>query len=152
MVSAFYHVASSNHAELALPEIEAIHAYLPAARHDAINLLRTFNRSCDQNSKTGLTFPSHLSPYGFPGSIGGSPNGDLRMRWEGIWALSAHIWDWEYTRNVTTLRSKAWPLATGLAEMWRCWLVHVDSPGSPDGYLLVDMVRQLPIHRSDQLI
>lgn len=31
-----------------------------------------------------------------------------------------------------------WPLATGLAEMWRCWLVKVDSPGSPDGYLLVD--------------
>ena len=119
VVSAFYHVASSNHAELAQPEIEAIDAYLPAARHDAINLLSAFNRSCDPKSKTGLTFPSHLSPYGFPGAIGGSPNGDLRMRWEGIWALSAHIWDWEYTRNVTTLRKKTWPLATGLAEMWR---------------------------------
>ena len=22
--------------------------------------------------------------------------------------------------------------------MWRCWLVHTESPGAPDGYLLVD--------------
>jgi hypothetical protein len=48
------------------------------------------------------------------------------MRWEGIWAMSAHMWDWEYTRNATTLRQMTWPLATGLAEMWRCWLVKVE--------------------------
>ena len=136
--AAFYHVASSNHAELAQPQMEAIRAYLPAARQDAVNLLKAFNRSCEPGQTSALTFPSHLSPYGFPGSLGGSPNGDLRMRWEGIWALSAHMWDWEYTRNVTTLRELSWPLATGLAEMWRCWLVKVESPGSPDGYLLVD--------------
>lgn len=92
--SAFYHVASSNHPELALPEMVAIADYIPAARQDAVRLLSAFNRSCEQG-RTGLTMPSHLSPYGFPGSLGGSPNGDLRMRWEGIWALSAHMWDWE---------------------------------------------------------
>lgn len=94
--AAFYHVASSNHAEQAQSEIQAIAAYLPAARLDAISLLAAFNRSCEQG-KTGMSFPSHISPYGGPGSVGPSPQGDLRMRWEGIWAMSAHMWDWEYT-------------------------------------------------------
>lgn len=31
-----------------------------------------------------------------------------------------------------------WPLATGIADMWRCWLVRVESPYAPDGYILVD--------------
>ena len=115
-----------------------------------------------------------MTPYGLPGSIGPSPIGDLRMRWEGIWAVSTHILDWEYTRNVTTLRELTWPLATvrhkppltdlpgtilvglpsshlrccvcwrqGVAKMWRCWLVHTESPGAPDGYLLVDRSEQL---------
>ena len=39
---------------------------------------------------------------------------------------------------MTVLREKTWPLATGLAEMWRCWLVRVESPYAPGGYLLVD--------------
>ena len=52
--------------------------------------------------------------------------------------LTIHLVWGRYTRNTTTLRTLAWPLATGLAEMWRCWLVKVDSPGSPDDYLLVD--------------
>ena len=59
-----------------------------------------------------LLVGSHMTPYGLPGSIGPSPIGDLRMRWEGIWAVSTHILDWEYTRNITTLRELTWPLAT----------------------------------------
>ena len=62
--SAFYHVASSNHAEQAQSEIQAIAAYLPAARKDAISLLAAYNRTCEPG-KTGVSFPSHISPYGF---------------------------------------------------------------------------------------
>ena len=62
--AAFYHVASSNHAEQAQSEIQALAAYLPAARIDAISLLAAYNRSCE-HGKTGLSFPSHISPFGF---------------------------------------------------------------------------------------
>ena len=31
-----------------------------------------------------------------------------------------------------------WPLLTGFAAKWRCWLKPVPSVGAPDGYLLVD--------------
>lgn len=135
--AAFYQVASSNHPEQAQPEFDAMAAFLPEARDGAARLLEAYNRTCGGGS-TGLTFSSHMSPYGFAGAIGTSPIGDLRMRWEGIWSVSTHISDWEYTRNVTTLRRRTWPLATGLAEMWRCWLVKTPAASAPGGYLLVD--------------
>ena len=53
-----------------------------------------FNRTCP-GGESGLSFPSHISPYGNPGANGATPIGDFRMRWLGIWALSTHIWDWE---------------------------------------------------------
>ena len=43
-----------------------------------------------------------------------------------------------YTHNITTLREATWPLLTGFAKKWRCWLVRTPSVGAPDGYLLVD--------------
>ena len=95
--AAFYHVHSSNHAEQASSELDAIAAFIPTAREGAQALFRHFNRTCPDGADS-LTFPSHMSPYGNPGAIGPSPIGDLRMRWEGIWLLSAHMWDWECER------------------------------------------------------
>lgn len=74
--------------------MDAIAAFIPAARQGAAQLMLHFNRTCP-GGESGLSFPSHISPYGNPGANGATPIGDFRMRWLGIWALSTHIWDWE---------------------------------------------------------
>ena len=38
-------------------------------------------------------------------------------------AMTIVLWDWEYSRNRTTLETLTWPFLTGLAAKWRCWLV-----------------------------
>ena len=96
-----------------------------------------FGKTCIDDDP-GLTFPSHLAPYGLSAAIGPSPDGDQRIRWNGELAMSVLLWDWEYTHNTSRLQQYTWPLLTGFAKKWRCWLVRVPSVGAPDGFLLVN--------------
>lgn len=96
-----------------------------------------YGKSCIDEDP-GLTFPSHLAPYGLSAAIGPSPDGDQRIRWNGELAMSVLLWDWEYTHNTSRLQQYTWPLLTGFAKKWRCWLVRVPSIGAPDGFLLVN--------------
>ena len=91
-----------------------------------------FGKTCIDDDP-GLTFPSHLAPYGLSAAIG-----DQRIRWNGELAMSVLLWDWEYTHNTSRLQQYTWPLLTGFAKKWRCWLVRVPSVGAPDGFLLVN--------------
>ena len=69
--------------------------YLPGAAGGARDLMQKFKKSCVDDDP-GLTFPSHLGPYGYASAIGPSPNGDQRIRWNGEFAASVLLWDWEY--------------------------------------------------------
>ena len=121
---------SSNHAEQAESQFELIRSFLPTAATGAANLQRFFNKSCEADTGPGLTFPSHIAPWGYTASIGPTPMGDQRIRWNGelamtvlLWCVRGHLeallslWphgslafrDWEYSRNRTTDADLAFP-------------------------------------------
>ena len=89
----YYGAHSSNHAENAAPEIALLRDYMPGAKSSAKALMAKFNRTCD-GGDPGLTFPSHLAPFGLDSSVGPSPNGDQRLRWNGELGMSVLLWDW----------------------------------------------------------
>lgn len=111
--------------------------YREEAAKGSRGLMNQFGKTCIDDDP-GLTFPSHLAPFGLPAAIGPSPNGDQRIRWNGELGMTVLLWDWEYTHNTSRLQQYTWPLLTGFARKWRCWLVRVPSVGAPDGYLLVN--------------
>ena len=98
----------------------------------------TAHENKPEQVRQNVHFPSHLAPYGLSAAIGPSPDGDQRIRWNGELAMSVLLWDWEYTHNTSRLQQYTWPLLTGFAKKWRCWLVRVPSVGAPDGFLLVN--------------
>ena len=66
----YFGAHSSNHAENAQPEIGLLKDYmLRGASLSARALMAKFNRSC-VSDEAGLTFPSHLAPYGLDAAIG----------------------------------------------------------------------------------
>ena len=90
--SQYYGVHSSNHAEQAESQFELIRSFLPTAATGAANLQRFFNKSCEADTGPGLTFPSHIAPWGYTASIGPTPMGDQRIRWNGELAMTVLLW------------------------------------------------------------
>ena len=106
-------------------------AYVPQARVNA----QYYNCS-------GLHFPGHIAPFGYSGSLGPAPFGDMRQHTDASFLALHHVWTWEYGHNTTFARQHALPFLTGVADWWRCWL-QVDSTSaiaraSPDGFRFVD--------------
>ena len=107
----FYGVYSSNHIDLAWSHYDPLLDYIPTARKGAL----AFN--C-----TGLHYPTHIAPWGFSGSIGPSPYGDLKQHSTGSFSALNVISHWEYTMNKTFLATIAYPFVKEVAEFWECWL------------------------------
>ena len=97
----YYGAHSSNRAAQTTPEVDLLMGYLPGAAGGARDLMQKFKKSCVDDDP-GLTFPSHLGPYGYASAIGPSPNGDQRIRWNGEFAASVLLWEWEYTYSRST--------------------------------------------------
>eukprot|EP00118_Oscarella_pearsei_P004347 m.18432 g.18432 ORF g.18432 m.18432 type:complete len:780 (+) comp27660_c0_seq1:15-2354(+) len=123
----FYGVYSSNHIDLAWSQYQPLLDFLPMARQGA----KAFNCS-------GLHYPTHIAPWGFPGSIGPSPYGDLKQHSTGSFSALNFISHWEYTMNRTFLASLAYPFIKEVAEFWECWLQKENKTDGGGGYRWVD--------------
>jgi hypothetical protein len=105
----YYGAHSSNHPAAIMPQVQMLLDYLPAAAAGSAALMAKYNKTC-AGGDAGLSFPSHIAPYGQPASIGPSPNGDQRLRWNGELAMTVLIWDWECAALLTTLYPYPVPL------------------------------------------
>ena len=76
-----------------------------------------------------MHFPCGIGPFGMPsGGNGPSPGGDWGLRWCGMYAAMPLIWEYEYFQNATFGHLVLYPILSGLADYWRCWLER-----EPDG-------------------
>lgn len=127
----FYGADSSNHLDAAEAQFQPLLQQAATGRMNA----RYYNCS-------GLHFTGHIAPWGFYGSLGPAPYGDMRQHSDASFAAINFLSHWEYTRNVTWLRETAFPFVAEVAEWWECWLQRDTSSEvaklSEDGYRWVD--------------
>ncbi|WP_405996784.1 glycosyl hydrolase family 95 catalytic domain-containing protein [Streptomyces sp. NBC_00829] len=119
----FYGVYSSNRPELALPFYDVILDYVPEARRRARQDL-----SRVKSDYVAKRFPSGGMPDGvlFPVGIGpyGSTTDDnyLQQVSDSLFAATQFCAYWEYTRDRTFLRDKAYPYLKLVAAFFQNWL------------------------------
>jgi hypothetical protein len=118
----FYGTYSSNRLSMALSQYKPILDYIPQGRMNS----KAFN--C-----TGLHYPVHIAPWGFSGSLG--PRGNLRQHSTASFCALNFISHWEYSMNMTFLKTVAYPFVTEVAEFWECWL---QKENTDTGYRWVD--------------
>eukprot|EP00660_Eupelagonema_oceanica_P010417 gene10417-4949_t len=99
---------SSNHVELAAPQYEPLLDYAPAAR-----------RAAERYGCAGLHSPPHIAPWGHAATLGPSPWGDLSLHWSGVLSAVNFIAHWEYTRDVSFLRTRALPFCRDVLAFYQ---------------------------------
>lgn len=107
----FFGAGSSNHLDEASAQFEPLLAQAKRGRKDAAY----YNCS-------GLHFSGHIAAFGFHGSLGPAPFGDMRQHSDASFAALNFLSWWEYSRNVTWMRRTAFPFVAEVAEWWECWL------------------------------
>ena len=120
----FYGTYSSNRIPVALSQYKPILDYVPQGRINA----KAFN--C-----TGLHYPVHIAPWGFSGSLAMGPAGNLGQHSTASFCALNFIAHWDYSMNMTFLKTTVYPFLTEVAEFWECWL---QKQNTETGYRWVD--------------
>jgi hypothetical protein len=74
-----------------------------------------------------LHFPTHLAPWGFVATVDRPPEGDLRLRWNGIFAAHPFIEHWEYTGNVSFMQVRMGACVHSCFHHYHCLLIIIRS-------------------------
>ncbi|MBM9506684.1 discoidin domain-containing protein [Actinacidiphila acididurans] len=119
----FYGVYSSNRPELALPLYDVILDYVPEARRRAredLNRVKpdyVSQRFPSGGMPDGVLFPVGIGPYGST-----TDDNYWQQVADSLFAASQFCAYWEYTRDVTFLREKAYPYLKLVAVFFDNWL------------------------------
>jgi hypothetical protein len=143
-----YGAFSSNKLEQLQSYVDLVTAFLPEARRGAINTARVASSfpgrnasllQCMLDAPNAVHFPCGLGPFGKPsGGNGPSPAGDWGIRWCNMFVAMPLLWQYEYFQDASFGRKVLFPLLSGIAEFWRCWLLRRPNSDGDGDYVYED--------------
>ncbi|MEU4155276.1 discoidin domain-containing protein [Actinoplanes sp. NPDC026670] len=121
----FYGTYPSNRADLALPHMDLISAYLPEARRRSTQDLQRVNsgyvtpRFGTGGISGGVLFPVGIGPFGST-----ADNNYWQQVSNSLFAVTQFIAYWEYTGDQAYLRDRAYPFMKEVATFFSRWMEY----------------------------